>query len=651
VPETLHALIAARLDGLTPDERRITQDASVLGKTSTKPALSALSGLGEEELEPILASLVRKEILSIQADPRSPERGQYGFLQDLVRTVAHETLSKRERKIRHLAAAEHLLAAWAGEEHEIAEVMAAHYLEAYRAAPDAEDAGEIRDHARATLVRAAERAASLAAGDEAQHYFEQAARLSEDSGEVAALLERAGRVAWRAGHREDAHRLLEESIVRFEEAGLRHPAARAGARLGEVEFAEGHAELAVERMERAFAALEDEPLDQDTAMLAAQLGRVLFFTGRVDDAAARIEQALDAAEALQLPEVLAQGLTTKSLILSIRGRSEEARVLLEHALQVALDNELPQAALRAYRNLGAFLEQWNRYEEEIEFVESSVELARRYGDRLYEATMSAGVIGPLVEVGRWDEALARVEVARQSPELSGISTVYIELLPATIVFAHRGELDEAERLVEGLDARDSSDVQTLLLYRSMRALVQRARGRHAEALAEAGMALEHDEFTTSQWFPSLLATLAESAIATDDLDRAAAVLAMVESRPPGHVPPALRAQWSRLSALVAAARGEDDRVEQGFKAGAGLFRELGMPFWLGVTLLQHGEYLTAHGRAAGAAELLEEANEIFERLRATPWLERVRAVLPAAAPAAAGLEPVAAGADGGAEPA
>ena len=49
-----------------------------------------------------------KEVLSVQADPRSPERGQYGFLQDLVRTVAYETLSKRERRAKHLAVAAYL---------------------------------------------------------------------------------------------------------------------------------------------------------------------------------------------------------------------------------------------------------------------------------------------------------------------------------------------------------------------------------------------------------------------------------------------------------------------------------------------------------------------------------------------------------------
>src|SRR5579872_5227449 len=108
VPETLHALIAARLDGLQPDERQMLQDGAVLGKTFTRGGLVALSGLPAERIDELLGSLVRKEVLGVQADPRSPEHGQYGFLQDLVRHVAYETLSRHERRARHLAAAAYL---------------------------------------------------------------------------------------------------------------------------------------------------------------------------------------------------------------------------------------------------------------------------------------------------------------------------------------------------------------------------------------------------------------------------------------------------------------------------------------------------------------------------------------------------------------
>ena len=159
VPETLHALIAARLDGLSAEERRLLQDAAVLGKTFTRDALAALSG-SEADLEPVLVALARKEVLGVQADPRSPEHGQYGFLQDLVRHVAYETLSKKERRARHLAAAAHLSAAFAEDEDEVVEVIASHYLAAYEAAPDADDArrdqeqgaGDARARGRARRV-------------------------------------------------------------------------------------------------------------------------------------------------------------------------------------------------------------------------------------------------------------------------------------------------------------------------------------------------------------------------------------------------------------------------------------------------------------------------------------------------------------------
>src|SRR5439155_24359090 len=116
VPESLQGLISARLDGLPKAERRLLQDASVLGKTFTKPGLSALTGLPEDHLEPLLTSLARKEILAAQTDPRSSERGQYGFLQALVRKVAYDTLSKEDRKARHPAVARYLETSWGSDE-------------------------------------------------------------------------------------------------------------------------------------------------------------------------------------------------------------------------------------------------------------------------------------------------------------------------------------------------------------------------------------------------------------------------------------------------------------------------------------------------------------------------------------------------------
>src|SRR5581483_8859499 len=116
VPETLHALVASRLDGLSAGERSLLQAASVLGQSFTAAGVAALSDRPEPEVVGLLDGLVTKQVLSRDDDPRSPERGHYVFLQALLRTVAYGTLARRTRKALHLAAARYLERTWPGEQ-------------------------------------------------------------------------------------------------------------------------------------------------------------------------------------------------------------------------------------------------------------------------------------------------------------------------------------------------------------------------------------------------------------------------------------------------------------------------------------------------------------------------------------------------------
>ena len=75
VPESLRSLIASRLDGLDPADRALLQDASVVGQVFATDALSAVSGVATDELEPRLRDLARRELLDVERDPKSPERG------------------------------------------------------------------------------------------------------------------------------------------------------------------------------------------------------------------------------------------------------------------------------------------------------------------------------------------------------------------------------------------------------------------------------------------------------------------------------------------------------------------------------------------------------------------------------------------------
>jgi tetratricopeptide (TPR) repeat protein len=237
-------------------------------------------------------------------------------------------LPKRDRKQKHLAVAAHLLEAWATDEDEIVEVIASHYLEAYRLAPEAPDADDVKSKAREVLVRAGERAASLAVAEGAQRYFELALELAEDPIGRATLEERAGQMAMFGSRADDAAGHFEAAIATLDTVGQTHASARVSARLGEVDFVQERLERGIERMERAFSLLAHEEPDADLATLAAQLGRLHLFSGAHDLASARLEFALRLAESLELPEQLSEAMNTKAVLLDFQSRDQEAMALV-----------------------------------------------------------------------------------------------------------------------------------------------------------------------------------------------------------------------------------------------------------------------------------------------------------------------------------
>src|SRR5947208_416386 len=243
--------------------------------------------MAEKELEPLLSSLVRKEVLGVQADPRSPEHGQYGFLQDLIRHVAYETLSKRERKTRHLAAAEHLESAFS-ELDEVAEVLASHYLAAFKAAPEADDAQAIRAKAREMLARAGERAGSLGGHNEAasaplERALTLAERLQLPEVFVQALTSKAV-VLLNQGRLAEARILLEAAAARAQTEQLYATALRASQNLGAVlESSDRYAEV-LDLVERSLVlARRRGNRRMESVMRTGSVGP-LFMLGRWDEA-------------------------------------------------------------------------------------------------------------------------------------------------------------------------------------------------------------------------------------------------------------------------------------------------------------------------------------------------------------------------------
>ena len=634
VPETLHALIAARLDGLDPEERRLLQDAAVLGKTFAPRGLATLAGVAEETLRPTLATLARKEMLVLDTDPRSPERGQYGFVQALIQRVAYETLSRRDRKAKHVAAASYLASSAGIDPDEIAEVIATHLLDAYHAEPEDPDSGEIKGQARDWLTRAAERAAALAATDDAQRAFETAVELTDEPLERARLLERAGEVARTANRLGQAERLLRMAFSLCDDAGATHDRARVAAELGLVVWQTGHIEEAIELMENAFEVLASDEPDADVATLAAQLGRLHFFSQNSERAAEHIETALDIAEELGLPAVLASALNTKSLILN--RRRHEADALVRQALKVALDHDLMYEALRAYNNLAIKLDMFDRPEEIEPLCVEALELARRRGDRFWEVRFAANLAEEYRMLGRWAEMRA---IAEQLPldDALGDPTMVSAALGLARVAIDSGDLPRAREVVALVRTDlDESDFQVRVMSDQRKQCDAELDARPDDAARHASDACS--AMIVGDFSPQTIAAAASDICAyagsLGRRDLAEPTIAQLEAIPASSRTRLIETQLHRLKGIVAAMEGRDDDAATEYGIALANARSVAYPYFLAPLLGDYGGWLVSCGREDEAEPLLAEARELYEGMGATARIEKLdRIATPASASA------------------
>ena len=605
VPETLHALIAARLDGLPAEERRLLQDAAVLGKTFSRDALVALSGM---EVADHLASLVRKEILGVQADPRSPEHGQYGFLQDLVRHVAYETLSRRDRRARHLAVAEHL-----GASDETIEVVAAHYVAAYEAAPDADDANAIKAKARDALVRAGQHAQSLAAAAEASHYFEEAASLADEAVQRAELLAEAGEMAGYAGNVDGAWRLLNAAIATYDAEGDTHAVARVTVKLARFTAMSARRDEVGPMLERAFEVIAGDEPDEDLSLLAGHLAGFYFFGGDVELATARAELALDIAEAGGYREALVSALMRKSFVPETRGHRHETLALREHALKLAREFGLDEYVGRICVQLSDRCFSRDGYHDAFAYLEESVATARKRGHRPGEWSALSEMTYPHFMLGRWDEVIRMSDEITQEQVESG--ALLLSLVQSGVgVYVNRGATGEARRLLDLFAwLEGSSEIQAVSTFYGVLGVLRRAEGQLPEALEAAtrSAAFADRLGLNFQTVKHSHVEALEIALALDDLTAADDLFAAADAVDPARHSPFVEIHVQRLRA-----RSTGDA--EGLAAAAQRFLELELPFYRAVTLLELAE-LTGSEDARG------EARQLFEALGARPWIERAAA--------------------------
>jgi len=608
IPETLRSLISSRLDALDPLDRSIVQAASVLGQTFTMAGLAAATGGDDVGLEGRLRALVRREIFELKADPRSPERGQYGFVQSLIREVAYGTLGRRERRARHLSVARYFEAL--GED-ELAGALAAHYLAAHEASTEGPEADAVAIQARLALRGAAERAATLGAHDQAVAYLGQAIDITSDPVDRGALEIKAASSAAAAGEYTRAQALARSAIADFGAARDPAAAARATAELGSIALHAGELGPAHDLLAAAVHDLPADTSDDVRAPLLANLSRALMRLDRHREAAAMADKALLLAERLNLEEIVAEALNNKAAAIGADGRWRESTALFEASIEIAHVGGYLSAELRARSNLASRY----FYSDPVRaraMQLANFDLALRVGNR----TMAVWIAGQATSAGwlaakDWDAALAIADrglAECRSPNDEG----RIQSARCLILVA-RGDPTDAElRMLDDVAATtsDPGAAADPIFLRGDRALL---RGDHAEAHAAMLEAARFEALATIY-----LADAIRPALWMRDRDRALATLERLDRQPAASLRlPATDRLAARAG--IAALEGRTAEAIAGFGEAWKRYRDMDVDFLLARSVLDGLTLLGSSDSQVRTAAI--EARSIFARVAARPYLE------------------------------
>jgi class 3 adenylate cyclase/predicted ATPase len=605
VPETLQALIASRLDSLEPVERSLMQDAAVLGQSFTVASLAAVSSLDLSTVEDHLRSLARREMLVFESDPRSPERGQYAFVQALIREVAYGTLAKPERRSRHLAAARYFESL--GDE-ELAGALAAHYLAAYRASASGPEAQALAAQARIALKAAATRTSSLGSHEQASAYFLEAAEVTDDPTDEAELLERAGEAASVSGHLQAAETHLRNAIARRRDLGDRPGTARALGMLGRA-LASQRPDIVIELLEPAAVEFADLGDNSGLAMLEHQLARGYWLTAKRDEAIVLADRALGRAERLNDVPLIADALISKGALIGMSGRAYEGSASLRAGQALAEANGLSLTAIRGLINLSA-AEFGRDPRLGLEAARQAMTMARRLGFRSSLAIAAGNALEGAARMGEWDWVLA--EGQRLLEEDLEEGDRYNVVRGVEEVMAYRGDPVDQLLADHREHAMASGNPTTISNYHGALAARQFAQGDYGAAASSWAKSAELN--TTN--FAVDIPRAARAEVWARDVASAQAYLDRYEEQKI-HGPEGDAAR-ATIRAGIAALTGNRDEALTMYAEAIDRWGEYGVEFERALVGVQMA--LTLDPADPAVVSAVEDARVVLEKLQAAPLL-------------------------------
>ena len=622
VPGSVQALIAARLDTLSPERKGLLQDASVLGKVFWAGALAEMGGCEPGEVEQALHELSRKELVRPFRTSSMEGEAEFGFWHLLVRDVCYAQIPRAARAARHRAAA-----AWiegkAGERAEdLADVLAHHYLSALelaRAAGQSAETKELEASAIRYLALAGERALPLDVEHAEQGLAKALALASPGHPERASLLERWAQAAQQQGRLQEARAALEEALALFREQSETLAAGRVLTALSPVLRRLGdpdQEEAAVE----ALALLETQPPGPELVAAHAELAGTRFLAAAFGEAIPAAERALALAAELGLPEP-ARALGTRGAARAFLGEPQGLEDMWR-ALKLGIEQGEGRAAAVLHNNLAVTSWQYEGPQAALEACRVGIDFCERRGIAELALAIAGLSATFLAETGQPEQALAEAEPLAERMKAAG-SISFIEPRSLQLrLLAERGAHEHAPNPDEPVArARENGEPQMLALALAAAARLLRDQDRPQEARALLTELDQTPGTRADPYYASALPELVRSALALGDAELAARVVTGVEP-----VTPLQQHALATCRAQLAEAAGQLAEAAETYAEAAEGWHEFGNVPERAYALLGQGRCLSVLGKPE-AERPLRDARELFAAIGYKPALAETEALL------------------------
>ncbi|HZD02005.1 MAG TPA: BTAD domain-containing putative transcriptional regulator [Actinomycetes bacterium] len=416
LPETVHAIVAARLDALSATEKTVLHDAAVLGRVSWAGALAAVGGHGREIMQFCLDRLEAREFLYRAKRSSVAGEREYGFRHVLIRDVAYGQIPRAERADKHRRAAAWLESLSADRVEERperrgaarAELLAHHYGRALafaRAAGQPSD--DLARRTRLALRDAGDRVTALGVHVTAARYYARALELwPQQDPERAALEFRAGRARY---HSEGTggEELLTRARDGLLATGDTERAAEAEILLGQLAWEYGQRGPG-EHVERALALVKDSPPSRSKANVLRGCMMYAMVAERSDEAIVLARRLLQMAVELGLRDIEAATLEIMGVAKVQRG-DPDGVADLERSIQLS-EQQLPFLnPAGSYINLATALETLGDLSRRFAHHAAAERAAERHGAAHRLRWLELERVAEHYWSGRWDEAVRKVD--------------------------------------------------------------------------------------------------------------------------------------------------------------------------------------------------------------------------------------------------